>query len=396
MSTRTIIRNGRVVLPSTILDNAEVVIENGVIVEVSDSAGPVSDDCEIVDAGGNYVAPGCIDLHTHGAGGADFMDGTVEAYLTAARTHATHGTTLLYPTTLTCSDEVLFKSFDLYDDACRRNIEGAQFGGIHLEGPFFNPEKAGAQDPKFLCNPTPEHYNEILSRTDKIVRWSAAPELPGSEEFGRVLRDRGILAAFGHTDATFEECDKAFKEGFTHMNHFYSAMSSVVRRNAYRYAGAVEYGYYNDAVTVEIICDGIHVPSSLLHLVQKIKGIDSIALITDSMRAAGMPEGPSVLGGLSDGQPVIVEDGVAKLMDRSAFAGSVATADRLIRTITRVGDATLVDAMKMASLTPARIMGIASRKGSIEKGKDADIIIFDGDIDIKRTIIGGRTVYEKA
>lgn len=386
--------NGKVITPSDILEHKAVIIEDGRIIDITELS-EIPSDCGIIDAGGCYVAPGFIDLHTHGAGGADFMDGTVEAYLVAARMHATHGTTLLFPTTLTCSNEVLFKSFDLYDDACRINADGAAFGGIHLEGPYFNPAMAGAQDPRYLCNPTPTDYNEILSRTDKIVRWSAAPELPGADEFGKVLRDRGILAAFGHTNATFEECEMAFRNGFTHMNHFYSAMSSVVRRNAYRYAGAVEYGYYNDAVTVEIICDGIHVPSSLLHLVRKIKGSDNIALITDSMRAAGMPEGPSILGGLDSGQPVIVEDGVAKLMDRSAFAGSVATADRLVRTMVNLGEASLVDAVKMAATNPARIMGLSSTKGSLEKGKDADIVIFGEDVDIRRTIIGGRTVYKK-
>lgn len=395
MVGRTVIRNGRVITPSEILENRTVVLEDGVIADILEGDADVT-GAEVIDAAGNYVAPGCIDLHVHGGGGADFMDGTVEAFLTAARIHAIHGTTLLYPTTVTCANETLFRTFEIYEDACKANVDGAQFGGLHLEGPYFNPAKTGAQDPAWLRNPTPEEYNDILSRTDKIVRWTSAPELPGSEEFAKTLKEKGILASMGHTAALFEECEKAYEAGFTHMNHFYSAMSTLVKRGLLRYAGAVEYAYYNRDVTVEVICDGIHVTENLLRLVYSGKGPDKVALITDSMRGAGMPEGPSILGGLADGQPVLVENGVAMLADRSAFAGSVATADRLIRTITTLAGANLVDAMKMASLTPATIMGINDRKGSIEKGKDADIIIFDSDIDIKRTIIGGRTVFEKA
>ena len=172
-------------------------------------------------------------------------------------------------------------------------------------------------------------------------------------------------------------------------------MSSITRRNAYRYAGVLEFGYYEDDITVEIIADGIHVPSSLLKLVTKIKGVERIALITDSMRAAGMPEGKSILGSLTNGQEVIVEDGVAKLLYRSAFAGSVATADRLVRTVIREGNVTLHDAVRMMSETPARIMHVDDRKGKIRKGMDADIVVFDNNITILQTIINGTTVYTR-
>lgn len=391
---KTLIKNARIVLPDTTVCGA-VLVHDGIISRViADGEGlPAAD--ETIDAEGNWLAPGFIDMHTHGAGGSDFMDGTVEAYRRAAVMHAQHGTTLLFPTTLTSTNELLFESFETYRKAQAEVHEGAAFGGMHLEGPYFSPQQAGAQDPRYLRNPSPEDYLPIMERGKGLLkRWSFAPELDGSEEFAACLKSHGILASIGHTNATFEQCDAAYRSGATHLTHFYSCMSTVTRRNAYRYAGVVEYGYWQDGMTVEIIADGIHVPKSLLNLLVKLKGCDGIALVTDSMRAAGMPEGPSILGGLSDGQEVVVEDGVAKLMDRSAFAGSVATADRLVRTMLGQTDVSLPEAVRMASLVPARIMGLDHVKGSIEPGKDADLVIFGDGIKVKRTIIKGNTIYE--
>lgn len=370
-----------------------VVLKNGVIDYVGTEDPQVSDDVRVIDAKGLYVSPGFIDMHTHGAGGADFMDGTVDAYLTAARMHAVHGTTLLYPTTLTSTNEALFASFETYRKAEEMNMDGARFGGMHLEGPYFSPVYAGAQDPRYLRNPRPEEYLEILDRCPALARWSFAPELEGAEEFTAELKKRGIVASIGHTNATFQECDAAYKSGADLMTHFYSCMSTVSRRNAYRYAGTIEYGYIQDGMNLEIIADGIHVPQDLLHLLLKIKGVERLALVTDSMRAAGMPEGPSILGPLSDGQEVIVEDGVAKLMDKSAFAGSVATADRLVRTMVQIAGCSITDAVRMITENPARIMGISDRKGSLKAGMDADLVIFDENINVRNTIIEGKIVY---
>lgn len=389
---KTLIKNGRIITPS-IIHEGYIIIKDGIILEACAGSIPFGDFDEIIDAGGNYVSPGFIDMHTHGAGGADFMDGTVEAYLTAASMHAKHGTTLLFPTTLTSSNEELFGSFDIYNDACRANTDGAQFGGLHLEGPYFSPEFAGAQDARYLRNPEQEDYNAIIERAGGIIRrWSFAPELPGSEAFAARLSQLGILASIGHTGAVWEDCDRAYRAGAHHMTHFFSCMSTITRKNCYRFGGAIEYGYYQDGMSVEVICDGIHVPEPLLRLIRKIKGVDRIALITDSMRAAGMPEGKSILGGLKDGQEVIVEGGVAKMPDRLAFAGSVATADRLVRTMVRDGGATLEEAVRMMTLNPAKMMGVDVAKGSLEKGKDADIVIFDNDINIKQTIIKGKAI----
>jgi N-acetylglucosamine-6-phosphate deacetylase len=197
-----------------------------------------------------------------------------------------------------------------------------------------------------------------------------------------------------HTDAIYEQVLEAFENGYTLITHLYSAMSGVTRRNAFRYAGVIESAYLLDGMDVEIIADGVHLPAPLLKLVYKIKGADRIALITDAMRAAGMPEGESVLGNMKNGLKVIVEDGVAKLPDRTSFAGSVATADRLVRTMVKMADVPLADAVRMITSTPARIMNVVDKKGSLVAGKDADIVLFDDEINIKMTMINGKVVYE--
>jgi len=388
------IYNGRVITPYRTIKTGCILVENGKIMEVSDSFIKTEDYYE-VDAVGSYIAPGFIDIHSHGGGGHDFMDGTVEAYIGASEAHAAHGTTAIVPTTLTSTIEELKNTFSVYKEAKLKNNKGAQFLGLHLEGPYFAMSQKGAQDPRYIKNPDPKEYEEILSWSDDIIRWSAAPELEGALEFAIKLKNKGILPSIAHTDAIFEDVEKAFECGFTHVTHLYSAMSTVRRINAYRYAGVIEAAFLNDGMTVEIIADGVHLPASLLKLIYKIKGADNIALVTDSMRAAAMPEGESILGSLKDGQKVIVEDGVAKLIDRSAFAGSVATADRLVRNMINLAEVSLIDAVKMATIVPARIIGVDKQKGSIVQGKDADIIIFDEDINIERTIIGGNIVYSK-
>ncbi len=390
---KTAIINGRVITPVGIIEGQALVLSDGKILGL---VGSVPAGATVIDAEGRYVAPGFIDMHTHGAGGADFMDGTVEAYLTAARMHARHGTTLLFPTTLTSTNEALFDSFSTYEKALALSgKDGSAFGGMHLEGPYFAPEMAGAQDPRYLRDPRPEDYIPILEATRHIARWSFAPECPGSTKFAAELIKRGIVPSIGHTNATFSDCDSAFRAGCSLMTHFYSCMSTITRRNAYRVAGAIEYGYWQDNMDIEIIADGIHVPSDLLKLVMKIKGPRHIALVTDSMRAAGMPEGPSILGALQGGQEVIVEGGVAKLMDRSAFAGSVATADRLVRTMIHDGGVSVEDAIRMITANPARIMGLSHHKGQIAPGYDADVVIVDENICIHNTIIKGKEIYVK-
>jgi len=369
-------------------------VSNGIITAVSEGDLDVP-EATVIDAGGKYVSPGFIDIHIHGGGGHDFMDNTVEAFLRIAELHAKYGTTAMSPTTLTSSKEDLLETLRVYELADKQNINGSQFIGMHLEGPYFAVNQCGAQDPRYIRDPDPEEYKEILAGTLVIKRWSAAPELKGAIEFGRYVTAQGILAAIAHTDAIYEEALEAFENGYTLATHLYSGMLGVTRRNAYRYAGVVEAAFLIDGMDVEIIADGIHLPPPLLKLVYKIKGAKRTALITDAMRAAGMPPGDSVLGSLKNGLKVIVEDGVAKLPDRSAFAGSVATANLLVRNMIKMADVSLLEAVQMATLTPATIMNIADKKGSIEAGKDADLVIFDEDINIEKTIIKGKVIYAK-
>lgn len=390
------IYNGQIITPSGIIPEGTVIVEGSKIIEVKEGNIPVSNAVEI-DAQGKYISPGFIDLHVHGGGGCDFMDADVDAFLTIAETHARYGTTCMFPTTLTSDRDELVETLKVYEEAHRQNVKGAQFAGVHIEGPYLALNQCGAQDPKYLRDPDPDEYETILAKFPGIVkRWSAAPELNGATEFGRYMMAHGVLPAIAHTDAIYEEAVEAFKNGYTLLTHFYSAMTSVTRRNAFRYAGVVESGYLIDDMDVEIIVDGIHLPPPLLELVFKIKGTDRIALITDAMRAAGMPPGESILGSRQKGQKIIVEDGVAKLPDRSAFAGSVATTDLLVRNMVNlVPNVTLLDAVKMISATPARIMGISDRKGSLVAGKDADLVIFDEEVQVEKTFVNGKMVYSR-
>jgi N-acetylglucosamine-6-phosphate deacetylase len=393
MFSKIKIFNGKVITPITILENASVLVSEGKILGIVEGNPNFSEALEI-DAKGQYISPGFMDIHLHGGGGSDFMDGTAEAFLIIAETHAKYGTTAMYPTTLTAEPEDLVATLDAFETANKKNTKGATMLGMHLEGPYFAMNQKGAQDPRFIRNPDKSEYENLIKNYKTISRWSAAPELPGAIEFGKFLVENNILPAIAHTDAIYEEAEEAFRNGYTLATHFYSAMLGVTRRNAYRYAGVVEAAYLIDNMDVEIIADGAHLPAPLLKLIYKIKGPNRIALITDAMRAAAMPEGKSLLGGIKNGVEVIVEDGVAKMPDKSSFAGSVATFDRLVRTMLSLTEAPLLDIITMASLTPAKIMKVQDRKGSLEMGKDADIIIFDNDVNIQMTMVEGRIIYQ--
>jgi N-acetylglucosamine-6-phosphate deacetylase len=387
------ITNGHLITPYRIIPNGSILVEEGIITAVADHdlkmAGVIT-----LDAGGRYISPGFIDIHVHGGGGHDFMDNTVEAFLEIAKMHARFGTTAMYPTTLTGPAEDILKTLEIFEKAAPLNEEGSRLMGVHLEGPYFAMNQRGAQDPKWIRNPDPEEYKYIVSRSNYIKRWSAAPELKGAIPFARYLKSKGILVSLAHTDAVYEEVLEAFENGYTLATHLYSGMSGVTRKNAFRYAGAIESAFIIDEMSVEIIADGVHLPAPLLKLVCKIKGPDKIALITDAMRAAGMPPGESIIGNIHSGLKVIVEDGVSKLPDRSSFAGSVATADRLVRTMINMAGVSLPDAIRMITHTPAAIMNISDRKGSLSVGKDADIVIFDENISIYTTMVNGNIVYQ--
>lgn len=387
------IYNGKIVTPYRIIDNGSVLIENDRIVSV-EAGNPSYEGATTIDAEGNYISPGFIDIHIHGGGGSDFMDCEESGFLKIAETHARYGTTALMPTTLSCEHDELVTTLKLYSEADRKNQNGARFIGMHIEGPYFAMNQRGAQDPRYIREPDPKEYESIVAQTDVIKRWSAAPEIKGALEFAKFLKSKNILPALAHTDAVYEEVLEGFEHGYILATHLYSGMSSVTRRNAYRFAGAVESAFLIDDMFVEVIADGCHLPAPLLKLIYKIKGADRIALITDAMRGAGMPEGESILGSKHNGLNVIIEDGVAKLPDRTSFAGSVATADRLVRNMIQLADVPLTDAIKMISTTPATILGLQHETGSLVAGKLADIVIFDNNININTTIVSGRIVYK--
>lgn len=389
---RIVFKNARIILPDGVLCHHIVSVKNGLIEFIREELPgdlPVS-QAEVVDCRGQYLSPGFIDTHCHGGGGADFMDGTADDVLTAARAHLKHGTTGICPTTLTSSDEELFCFFDAYEQAKEFKEHMPHLLGIHLEGPYFAASQAGAQPPEYLVAPKREHYLEILRRGGKnIVKWSVAPELPGAMELGDELASRGILALMGHSDARFETAREAMNHGYSQLTHFYSAMSTIIRVNGHRKLGLVEAGYLFDQLAIEIIADGIHLPPELLQMIVKCKNHDQICLVTDSMRGADMPDGPSLLGSRAHGVPVVIRDGIANMPAFDSFAGSVATTDRLVRVMTQKAGLAIWDAVKMASLNPARFLGIDRLYGSIEPGKSADLLIYDDDIRISGVYVSG-------
>jgi N-acetylglucosamine-6-phosphate deacetylase len=385
----TRITNARIICGDQIRSGKTVYFAGGVITGVTGESRPFD---QTIDARGLYLAPGFIDLHTHGGGGADFLDGTAEAFITASALHARYGTTTLYPTATSGELAQTLAMVRAYEQAKAMNTNGADMPGLHLEGPYFAMSQRGAQDPRHLRNPDPAEYMPLLDACPQIRRWSVAPELPGALDMGRELSRRGILAAIAHSDAEYPQVASAWEAGYRHVTHLYSGMSTVHRRNATRYAGVVEAAYLIDGMTVEIIADGCHLPAELLKLVYRFKKPSHTALVTDSMRGAGMPDGPSMLGHQTYGLPVVIAGGVAMLPDLTSFAGSVATFDRLVRTMVHMAGIPLTDAVQMATRTPARIMRLEDR-GEIAQGLRADLVLFDEAIHVSRTIVGGRSVY---
>ena len=345
-----------------------------------------------VDAKGAYAAPGFIDIHLHGGGGVEFMDATPERIRAGCAAHARHGTTTLLPTTLAASPELTLRMIRAVRQAQAATTE-CTIAGVHLEGPFLSPAQSGAQSPDALSLPTPGLWDRLLDEWPGGVRiMGAAPELPGAMALGEALRARGVVASIAHSDADYETCRRALACGFTDITHIYSGCSMVHRKNGYRFGGVVEAGLLEDAFTVQVIADGKHLPPELLRLIVKCKGADRISLITDALFAAGsdLPDG-SVLR-QANGMETVLEDGVMKLPDRQAFAGSVATMDRLVRNMVHLAGVPLWDAVAMATATPARVIGLADRKGSLAPGFDADIVLMDKQLNVKAVMARGQFV----
>lgn len=384
------ITNAKIVTPNGVIERGTITFFEGVILEITDKYDPLAD----LDANGLTLFPGVVDLHTHGSGGYDFMDGLEEDIHGVARGLAKGGTTSCLATTLTSSDDELFSFFDNLDSAKKRRAVGeARLWGAHLEGPFFNPQMKGAQDPRYICNPEKEHYNLILDRSHSLIkRWSLAPELDGAMDFIRDISKLGIIVSAGHTKADFDTIGRAIDNGVSMLTHYYSAMSSMVKHGSWKVLGATEAGFYYDGLTVELISDGCHLPKNLLRLIFKLKSHDHIIGISDSMRAAGFTSGYSILGPKNNGTKVVIEDGVALLEDKSCFAGSIATGIRMIKTLATLVPLSLVEIANTVSLNPAKLIKEDKYIGSIEKGKYADFLLFDDNYNLDSVYINGEKI----
>ena len=382
------IKNGKLVLKE--IEKKNIYIENRRIVAITDQELPCEQE---LDAKGNYVSAGFIDVHVHGGGDSDFSDGGTEAFFIGAKTHLSHGTTTLCPTIAALPHEALKKTICDYKKAVSEKREDMpNFAGLHLEGPYLCPEQAGGQPPQNIYPATPDKYNALIELAEgHIKKWTFAPELEGALDFCKALKKNNIIASIGHTNATYDEIKLACSLGASCLTHLYSSMSTIVRKNSYRILGAVEAGYMLDDLSVEVIADGIHLPPELLSMIVRFCNSDKIILITDAMRGADMPEGPSVLGKKDEGHPCIIEDGIAKTLDRTSFAGSVATADRLIRTMVKKVGVSLPLAVKMMTENPARHLSIKDA-GALKEGYRSDVVIFDDDIKVKTVIVGDKII----
>ncbi len=374
---------GRVFTPQGWLDNATIVVRDGKIAEISTGNVEV-EGAEVIDAKGNNVVPGGVELHIHGGGGRDFMEGTEEAFRVAIEAHAKHGTTSIYPTLSSSSVKMIKDALATCEKMMAEPY--SPILGLHLEGPYFNPAKAGAQIPEYITPPIPADYEDIINNTTALKRWDEAPELPGTTEFGKYCTEHGILAAIAHTSAEYPDVKRAWDCGFRHVTHFYNAMPGFHNVREFKHEGTVESVYTFPEMSVEMIADGIHVPPTILRMIYMVKGVEHTALITDALACSASDSDTAF------DPRVILEDGVCKLADRSALAGSIATMDRLIRTCVEQAGIPLEDAIRMSSETPARIMGVLDRKGSLEVGKDADICVYDKGIQLQAVIQQGRIV----
>ena len=382
MTTQII--NGRILTPHGWLEGGSILIRDSKIEAVLNHNNKVAEADKVIDAKGAYVLPGGIDIHVHGGGGRDFMEGTEEAFVTAIEAHRKHGTTSILPTLSSSTVPMIREALATCDKLMADPMNGVL--GLHLEGPYFNPKMAGAQMPENIKVPTPEEYKPLVEEFTSLRRWDAAPELPKTEDFGDYLTSKGILVSLGHTAATPEDVERGYRHGFNHATHFYNAMTGNHKVGVYKHAGTIEAVYINDGITVEMIADGIHVPPTLMKMVYKVKGPEKTALITDSLAVAASDSKTAF------DPRVIIEDGVCKLADRSAIAGSIATMDRLVKTAVQQAGIPLADVSRMTSETPARIMGVYDRKGSLEAGKDADIMMFDNDLNLTGVVQMGREI----
>ena len=369
----TQIINGKIFTPQGWLDEGSVLMRDNKILEVTNCDLALI-GANLIDAKGMYIVPGFVCMHAHGGGGHDFTECTEEAFRTAVKAHQRHGATSIFPTLSSSPFSEIRKAVSICEKLMKE--EDSPVLGLHVEGPYLNPKMAGGQFSGKVKNPDKEEYTSLLDETNCIKRWDSSPELPGALEFAGYLRSKGIVAAISHTEAEYDGIKAAYEAGYTHAAHFYNAMPGFHKRREYKYEGTVESVYLTDGMTIELIADGIHLPSTILRLAYKLKGESHTCLVTDALAYAAA-EGVEITD-----PNVIIEDGVCKMADRSSLAGSIATMDVLVRTMVKAG-IPLGDAINMVSETPARIMGVDDRKGTLQKDKDADLLVLDRDLNIR-------------
>lgn len=380
----TQIINGQILTPQGWLKDGSVLINDGKILEITNSDLAVI-GATVIDAKGMFIVPGFVSMHCHGGGGHDFTEGTPEAFKEAAAAHLQHGSTTIFPTLSSTSFENIRLAAATCDQLMAEDAD-TTIMGLHIEGPYLNENMAGTQWKEFVKNPDPEEYKALVESTKCIKRWDISPELPGAHDFARYMTSKGILTAITHTEAEYQEIKDAFAAGFTHAAHFYNAMPGFHKRREYKYEGTVESVYLMDDMSVEVIADGVHLPATILKLVYKVKGVEKTCLVTDSLKFAGYT------GETINDPNYVIENGVCKWADRQTLAGSIATADVLVQTMVKKAGIPLEDAVRMASETPARLTGIADSKGTLEKGKDADIVILDNDVNVRCVFTKGKEV----
>lgn len=388
LPTRFALTNGQVILPTTLVTDQALVIDQGRIVGL---VAPADLDPTIrqLDVGGRLITPGLIDLHIHGALGYTFNDPTPTAFAAILQENARCGVTSLLATTATDAIENLLASLELAHQWMATPRPGAQMLGVHVEGPYFSMAQRGAQDPAHIRNPNDGTVEQLLEYRDIIRILTFAPELPGALDLTRRLVELGIVAAAGHSSAREEDVKPAIDAGLRHMIHMWSGQSTTMREGPWRKPGLLEVSLTDDRITGEIIADGKHLPPTLMKLAYKCLGPDRLCAISDATSGAGLPEGARFrLGGME----YEVCDGVGMLFDRTAFAGSTTLLNQMIPILTQQVGIPLVEAIRMTTLTPARVIGVADRKGSLEPGKDADIAIFNKDFTTWGVVIGGQAV----
>lgn len=375
------IKSDKIIVNERLFDGY-VYVENGKITEVSTRCIKTEKE---YDYTGKYVSAGFIDMHTHGAGGYAFMNSSVDDVVKGCDYHLAHGTTSIVPT-ISAGDFATMKQAVVNIHKAKEKSK-ANILGAHLEGPYLSSKQAGAQCPVFITPPIKADYESLIEEYgESICRWTYAPENDPDGLFCKYLTEREIIASAGHTDAKYQDMQTAIENGCNLITHLYSCTSTVTRDHGFRSLGVIESAYLRDELYVEIIADGKHLPADLIKMIIKIKGTDKVALITDSLEIAGT----DINEGVMSGTAFIVEDGVCKLKDRSAFAGSIATADGLIRTLVNECGYEVPTAVKMLTETPASMLKI--NKGVLGKGKDADIIVFDENINITDIFVGGEKV----